>query len=318
MSKNQGLLDSLAHMFKSTKAGEDSAQAAKPVESLQVDFESAVRRLEEKVEERLRRSLPAGARRAAGTAVLDRESRREVVHREIREDIGKMHGRLGTGIDAAEMEELSSKLAELDRLWRPGKGSHDLIPRARYAMAARIQREAGPLAVSRFRDLLSREGMSWPDATHHQPSASEDEIERSLQRRSSDIEATFLSNDVKRTTDRMLGIVTGWGGDYPARGSALWQETVLEGVTEGIRAQLNMEFIDLVRENKEIFEARTEELVGETFQVLQHSLESGVDSIEDASRAVAATYRVLDEVIPELAWEYIHSQLPHARAEWDV
>lgn len=318
MSENRGLLDSLAHMFKSPKAGEDSAQAGKSGKTLQVDFESAVRRLEEKVEERLRRSLPAGARTAAGTTALDRKSRQELAHREIRKDIGEMHARLGTGIDAAELEELSSQLAELDRLWRPGKGSHELIPRARYAIAEKVQLEAGPLAVARLRELLSREGMSWPDATHHHPSASEDEIERSLRRRFDDIEATFLSNDLKRTTDRMLGIVTGWGGDYPARGSALWEETVLEGVAEGIRARLDTEFIDLIRENKEVFEARTEELVGETFQVLQRSLESGVDSIEDASRAVAATFRALDEVIPQIAWEYVHAQLPHARAEWDV
>jgi uncharacterized protein (DUF2267 family) len=91
----------------------------------------------------------------------------------------------------------------------------------------------------------------------------------------------------------------------------------LEGVAEGLRARLSTEFIDLVRENKEVFEARTEELVGEPFDVLQRSLESGVDSIDDASRAIAATFRVLDEVIPELAWEYIHAPLPHARVERD-
>lgn len=317
MSKNRGFLDSLADMFKSSREREDVLQGGDPVEMLQVDFDDAVRRLEEKVEERLRQSVSTGAVKAPRATAADRETRREIAHREIREDIEKMHARLGTDIDSAEMEELSSQTAELERLWQSGKGSHELIPRARYAIAEKIQLEAGPLAVARLRKLLRQEGMNWPDPTRHQPSASEDEIERSIRRRMGEIEANFLSSDMQRTSKRMLGLVSGWGGDYPERGSALWEETVLEGVAEGIRARLTTEFVDLVREHKEIFEARTEELVGETFGVLQRSLESGVDSIDDASRAVSATFRVLDEVIPELAWEFIHAELPHARAEWD-
>jgi hypothetical protein len=317
MSENRGFFSSLAHMFQSSKGGEDASQGSDPVEMLQVDFDDAVRRLEEKVEERLRQSVSTGAIKASRTTVADRETRREIAHREIREDIGKMHARMGTGVDDAAMEMLSTQLAELDRLWRPGKGSHELIPRARYAIVERVQREAGPLAIARLRELMSREGMSWPDPTRHQPSASEDEIERSVRRRAGEIRENFLSSDMERTANRMLGLVSGWGGDYPERGSALWEETVLEGVAAGIRARLNTEFIDLVRENRETFLARTEELVGERFDVLQRSLESGVDSIDNASRAVAATFRVLDEVIPEFAWEYIHAELPHARADWD-
>jgi hypothetical protein len=256
-------------MFKSSKGGEATLQGGNPVEALQVDFDDAVRRLEEKVEERVRRSVSTGASKAPRTTAADRETRKKIAHREIREDIGKMHARLGTGIDDATMEELSSELVELDGLWRSGKGSHELIPRARYAIAERIQLEAGPLAVVRLRKLMGQEGMSWPDPTRHQPSASEDEIERSIRRRLGEIEANFLSSDMQRTSRRMLGLVSGWGGDYPERDSALWEETVLEGVAEGVRARLSTEFIDLVRENKEVFEARTEELVGEPFDVLQ-------------------------------------------------
>jgi hypothetical protein len=304
-------------MFRSSKGGEDTSKGDNPVELLQVDFDDAVRRLEEKIEERLRQRVSTGAIKAPRATPADREARRKIAHREITEDIGKMHARLGTGIDDAAMEELSSQLVDLDSLWRSGKGSHDLIPRARYAIAEKIQQETGPLAVARLRNLMRQGGVSWPDPIRHQPSASEDDIERSIRRRMGEIQANFLSSDMQKTSSRMLGIVSGWGGDYPERGSALWEETVLEGVAQGIRARLGSEFIDLVRENKEIFEARTEELVGEPFDVLQRSLESGVDSIHDASRAVTATFRVLDEVIPELAWEYIHAQLPHARAEWD-
>ncbi len=317
MTTNHGLLDSLSHLFKSPAGREDKLEGDRQVEALQVDFDDAVRRLEEKIEERLRRNVSTGAVQAPRAAAADRESRREVSHREIREDIGKMHTRLGTGIDVTEMEELSSQLGELAGLWRPGKGSHELIPRARYAISERLQQETGPLAVARLRALLQREEISWPDPTRHRPSATEAEIERSTERRKREIEMNFLSSDVERTTKRMLGTVSGWGGDYPERGSALWDETVLEGVAEGIRARLSAEFIALVREHKDAFEARTEELVGETFGALQQSLERGVDSIDDASRAVTATFRVLDEVIPGLAWEYIQAELPHARGEWD-
>jgi hypothetical protein len=48
MSKSGGLLDSLAHMFKSSKGGEATLQGGNPVEALQVDFDDAVRRWKRK------------------------------------------------------------------------------------------------------------------------------------------------------------------------------------------------------------------------------------------------------------------------------
>jgi hypothetical protein len=40
-----------------------------------------------------------------------------------------------------------------------------------------------------------------------------------------------------------------------------------------------------------------------------------VRSIDDANKAVASSMQVLDQVIPELAWEQMQAKLPQARGE---
>jgi hypothetical protein len=49
---------------------------------------------------------------------------------------------------------------------------------------------------------------------------------------------------------------------------------------------------------------------------LQKVLSGGVTSIEKANQAVAGALRVLDEVVPQIAWEHVQARLPHARGEW--
>jgi hypothetical protein len=112
----------------------------------------------------------------------------------------------------------------------------------------------------------------------------------------------------------MLGIVRGWGADYPDRSSPLWEECALEGVAAGIRAKLVRDFVELLRRDREALVARIESSVGKEIAGLQAAVQAGVQSIEQANQAVASSLRVLDEMVPEIAWQHVRSQLPEARA----
>jgi len=188
--------------------------------------------------------------------------------------------------------------------------------RARYAISQRLQAEAGELAVARLIDLLQREKMSWPDPIQLGPSVSAEEAERSRRRRLAEVREAFLATGLKRTADRILGIVSAWGSDYPERGSPLWEESVLEAVASGIRADLVKEFVEVLRRDKDVLLDKTESSVGKELDALRKALQGGITSIDQANQAVASALRVLDEVFPEIAWEDVRSQLPRAKGEW--
>jgi hypothetical protein len=320
-----GFVDSLARLFRSKEEEPQAPKAqAKPAapsrfDALRADFEAAVRSIDEKVAQHVRTQAAAGGG-AGGTSAEDRArmelQRTEAAHRAVREDIVKMHERLVTGIANEDLDALGAFLDELEALSQAGKDSREILPRARYTISERLRGEAGALAVARLVALLQREKIGWPDPTRFRASATPEEIERSRRRRLAEIRESFLAQGFGRTGERMLGVVRTWGSDYPDRGSALWEETVLEGVAAGIRAQLLKEFVELLRRSPDALMSRTEELMGKELAALRETLARGGLSGEQANQAVAASLRVLDQVIPDLAWEQVRSQLPRARGEW--
>jgi hypothetical protein len=242
--------------------------------------------------------------------------RLKATHLAIFEDIVKMHARLGTGLGSAELEALGEFSDELEAIWAEGVDSHAVLPRMRYAILKKLQAKAGELAAARLVELLQRQKLSWPDPTHHRPTASEEEIERSRRRRLSEAREAFVASGVERTGERMFGIVRGWGSDYPDRGLPLWEESVLEGVAAGIRIQLVKEFVDHLRRDPELILRRSEEAIGKEISTLWDMAQGGVESVEEASRALASSLRVLDVVVPDIVWKYLTSELPRARGEW--
>jgi hypothetical protein len=169
--------------------------------------------------------------------------------------------------------------------------------------------------VARLVALLQRAKLDWPDPTHYRPSAKPDEIERSRRRRLAEVREAFLAHDLERAAERTFGIVRAWGGDYPDRGSPLWEESVLEGVAAGIRGALLKEFVEVLRRDRELLLSRTEAAIGKELAALQGAVASGVRSIEQANAAIASSLRAIDEVVPGIAWEHLRSQLPSARGE---
>jgi hypothetical protein len=316
-----GFLDSLAGLFRGpAKLETPPPEAASRFDSLQADFEAAIRGLHEKLAAGRGQTGSTGARgesqrRTAHDRAAESLRRMEAAHREIREDIEKMHGRLGTKLRSADLDELVGYLRELQTVSNEGKDSHTLIPRARYAITARLWHEAGELAVASLVSRLGREKLDWPDPTRHSPFATPEEIERSRRRRLAEIREAFLAESLEKAADRMLGIVRSWRSDYPDRGSPLWEETVLEGVAAGMRGQLVREFVETLRRNRDQLLVRTEELVGKELGALQKVLQGGITSIDQANQAMASALRVLDEVVPGIAWENVRAQLPEARGE---
>lgn len=134
-------------------------------------------------------------------------------------------------------------------------------------------------------------------------------------RRLGDVRAAFLAQDFERAADGVLGVVRGWGSDYPDRGTPLWEETVLEAVAGAFRGRLVQTFIDVVRRDREQIMARMDEAIGAQLASLQSVLAGGVHSIEQANQAVSGCLRVIDDVLPELAWAHVRAVLPEARGE---
>ena len=195
-------------------------------------------RADEKVEAHLAASAStdpaAPVRRDKGEDGLAQKLQRmEATHRAIREDIEKMHGRLETGIGGPDLDALAKFLEELDGSVKADKDSHSILPRARYAISEQLQARAGELAIARLADLLQREKLGWPDPTQGGPGVTAEELERSRRRRLAEIQEAFLGAGLKRTAERMRGIVSAWASDYPQRGSPLWEESVLEAIAAG-------------------------------------------------------------------------------------
>lgn len=316
----RGFLDSLGRLFRTR---EEAAPAAPPVAApaggLEA-LEAAIHALHQRVEQQ--RGAGAAAGSGAGPGVrkptpeelaAERERRIEAVRAAMREDIEKMHARLGTGIGPADLDAIAALLAELDADAAAGKGSHELLPRARHAILERLRAESGELAVARVAALLREHAMEWPDPSRPPASATPEEIERARRRRLADVRRAFLGDGFARLGESLQGIVKGWGADYPDRGVPLWDACVLEGVAAGVRGQLVRRFVEVLRGDREHLLAEVEAAVGKETAALQQALAGGVHSLEEANRAVQGALQVLDEVLPAIAWKRVCAQVPEAR-----
>jgi hypothetical protein len=319
-----GFLHSLIGLFQA-RPGE--APPTKPVEdgdfeALRANFDAALHDLDEKAEEYRRRraaasSAPGVSRSTAAERAAERERRIADIRQTIRKEISSMHEKLGTGV-GTDLEALSASLEDVAVEVDAGKESHELIPRTRARAVQRMQKEAGELALARLEVLRRRQNLEWPDPTQHEPGAPPEEIERSRRRHLAEVRESFLGQSLSRTAERLLGIVTVWGSDYPHRDSRLWEETVLEGVAAGIRGDLFRECLAVARRDEDHLVSLAKVSIGKELIGLQQVMKAGVTSIEQANQAAASALRVLDEVVPRLVWEHIRSQVPRARGEWDV
>lgn len=316
-----GFLDALGGLFRKEKKPEATAPApAAGFRKIEAELEATIRALDE----RIAKSRPASASVALSGASeqhgaedrrAQQKQRMETAHQAIREDIVAMHARLGTGVSPADLEAITALLGELDTIAAAGRGSHEVLPRMQCAIAERLWRETGAIAVAHLVALLERARLAWPDPIRPGPAETPADIERSRRRRRADVRESFLAQDFARTADRMVGVIRGWQADYPDRGAPLWEECVLEGVAAAMRGKLTLESVEILRRDRDALMGQVEQSIGTQLAALRQVVAGGGDSIEQANQAMASTLRVLDEVVPGIAWEYVCTRLPAARGE---
>jgi hypothetical protein len=320
-----GFLDGFARLFRAraeetaaAPPGEAPGQGEPALEAVDAEFESVLEALHAAIEAQRasRRGLAAGTGFAR---VVDQrpdpKRTMEEMHRAMRADVLAKHAELGTGIGDRDLEALASFLGEVETFSEAGRQSYKIFPRARYATLKRLWSEAGPLAVARLIALLQERHATWPDPIRSGSHGSVEQIEAARRRRLADVRESFLAMDYARTALRMVGIVTGWRDDYPDRGSPLWEETVLEAVACALRARLVLHAVDVLRRDVDVLLARVREAIGPEVVALQRLVAGGVNSLEQASQAVAGAMRVLDEVVSDMAWEHVQAELPELREQ---
>lgn len=321
-SGNLGFLDSLGRLLRggTEPAGADAvpSEARDPFAQFGAEFEAAIRGVQEVAARHVRpeQAGPVGTEARVVDRAADRAKRIETIRSSIREDIEKMHARLGTGLETSVLDAIHEFMVEVEATAASGRDSSEFLPRMRHAIVERLRQESGELAVKRIIALIERAKVAWPDPTHYRATTTQDEIDRSRRRRLAEVRESFLVQDLKRIGERMWGIVRTWGADYPDRGSPLWEECVLEGVAAGIRGGLMRDAVEVLRRDRERLLAEADSSIGKQLSALQAAAKGGVQSIEDANKLVATSLQALDQVVAQIAWEQVKTALPQARGEF--
>jgi hypothetical protein len=310
--EEQELINAMGHLF----GGEPERAAPEPggdLGAMATDFDAALRALNQRVAQQQRESQRPGV----GMAQLsdqdragEREARQQRAHRTMREDIERMHDTLETGLATPDLDALVAFLQHLQKLSSAGRCSHALLPRARHAIAERLRTGAGELAMARLVTLLHGQGLAWPDAAPPHPRATPEEIEVSRRRRLDQLRKNFLTYDFARIAERLQGVVSGWGGDYPERGSPLWQESMLKGVAAALWAKLLQDCVELLKRKQKELRSLAETAVSRELAALQAAVVRPSASAMETTEAIASSLRVIDEVVPEIAWELVAGALP--------
>jgi hypothetical protein len=158
---------------------------------------------------------------------------------------------------------------------------------------------------------LAAQNEVWPETTHRDPIEEEADFERRRQLKFREMQHDFVNYDLVRSAELIRGVERAWQADYPEPGTSLWRELVLEGVATGLRARILQGYYERLQANKAKIVDRATALVGHELAALQTALaEKSLTSLEDAHRVATTSRRVLDEVIPEIAWQVIGEAKP--------
>ena len=89
-------------------------------------------------------------------------------------------------------------------------------------------------------------------------------------------------------------------------------------VATALSAKLMHIFTTRLRHDREFIENKATELIGSKVVELNRTLHEGVTSLNNAHRVVSSSLKILDEVIPSLAWEHLQKVIPEAKLNLDV
>ena len=245
----------------------------------------------------------------------DEESKKhkeQKIHEKIRIDVESAHQRLHTGISSHDLELLKGYLVHAAETVSSGQKSHEVLPRCQAAILKRFHYEAGFLALDEMEDYLDKQKEAWPTIFPRNPALSSDEAQAIVKRNQIKLRKNFLNYNIHQSSFLIVGIVEVWKSDYPEANSDLWKSVVYEAVATAFRAQFMRLFTTRLRQDRQLIEKKVTELIGAKVTELNRTLQGGVTSLNDAHRVVSSSLKILDEVIPDIAWQHLLKVLPEA------
>jgi hypothetical protein len=282
--------------------------------SLNQQFKTALTALEETIEKQQHEK--DGGKQFGWKRTLnfeDEESKKhkeKKIHDQIRMDVESIHQHLHTGISAHDLDQLKGYLAHAAETVSSGEKSHEVLPRCRAAILKRFHHEAGLLALEEMDDYLGNQHEAWPTIVPRDPSLSPDEAEAIVEHNRMRVRKNFLNYNIHQSSFLIVGIVEVWKSDYPEANSNLWKSVVFEAVATALRAKLMHLFTTRIRHDRKSIENKATELIGAKVTELKRTLQGGVTSLNDAHRVVSSSLKILDEVIPNIAWQHLQKVLP--------
>lgn len=318
-SNGQGpfdFIDRLIGLFHHSEPEEPRPAPGEKV-PLNKQFESSLVELEKTIEKQRREKegeIKSGWQRALKFEDEKvKKSKEQKIYAKIRQDIESAHLHLDTGISSHELDLLKEYLTSANQAFASGEKSQEVLPRCRASILKRIHYEAGCLALNRMDDCLAKHKEEWPIRAPRNPAISNEEIQEIVKRNLITRRKNFINNSIHQSSLLIVGIVDVWKSDYPEDGSDLWKSVVLEAVATALRARLMHLFTTRLRHDREFIENKTTELIGAKVAELNHALQDGVTSINEAHRVVSSSLKILDEIVPALAWEHLQEVVPETK-----
>jgi len=312
-------VDRLIDLFHHSDAKPAPSANAPKLSSLNQQFETALGTLEQIIEQRKREIEQSGSSDWKRTLKVEKEevkkAREEKIQKRILHDIEQTHSRLQTGIRANDLVRLRAFLIKAAEIASTGEQSHEILPRCRFSILKRLHLEAGFLSLKELDTFLDQQGESWPVTVPRDPSITPEETQEVIKRNKDQRRKEYLNYSINKSSFLVLGIVEAWKSDYPEPGSALWNSVVLEAVATALRAKWLDRFSQKLRHDRAFIENKASELLGEKVSELNQSIQGGVTSLSDAHRVVASSLKILDEIIPELAWEHLQNAFPELKGQ---
>ncbi len=158
------------------------------------------------------------------------------------------------------------------------------------------------LQIQKKREDLAARNASMTSAGSGSPNA-----RPTTGRSSKELEQEELEQAVKS----MRGIVTAWR-KYPESTSWLWQEVALRGVASGVRCQLTLKAVTKLRADADQLKSKADELISENISKIEYLVQSGMRALDDAEEVVRGTNVVVQELLPDLAWQQVKGTVDQA------
>lgn len=238
-----------------------------------------------------------------------RDSEREALEAQI----VRLHGQLGTHIDAAMMERLRRLLsthapADTD----PSRVS--IEERIEQSVLHHLFRGAAEAAWGRLEELMAHSGLAWPVRSGGPSGMASEELHRGRGRHREEIRSAFLAATPRQQAELIQGEVRIWVYGYPARDSYLWLQTAILAVAAALCAQFFASALELWMWRPRELDAKLLSTVNDGIEPARDAIRAGIQTVAEASDVAALVGAACDRVIPSMVWDYVAPKLDWVRA----